>query len=595
MATHYARTVAHIDELLVMIFAYLDDRALSRAACVCKHWSEIALDGLWHEVHDLRRALAVLAPLALKPERAFASTGRPPNAYAFRRPLTPDDWQRFRRYSIRVRRIRHDQRRALTTAELARRHVPLHSKIFDDLSATCPYPDIFPNLQSLIWFSCAPERQHFSLAFMHRRVKHLGLHLYRSEPGSSTGFLHQVCSRCVGVTSLEVRMEAPIRQLEDDALILLRGLCHLQQVSFPLFSITPRILVQLSGLRCLEAISLGHPAQAQPGDRTDVAEFSPIIADDGFVTLRSLAFGAQVPDVTRLLNTALFPAKLTRLHLKSVATASPAVVRDFFCAIQERCISLVNLSLDYIIAPDSALVSPPPPLHERPALATFRPLFRARALRIFEFRWDFALNLSDDDMDEFARSWPSLESLQLNPEPVPEPDGPKLSLRALVPFARHCANLRYLALYVDARTVPDIPPMLRTPRLVPFQRLETFAVGLSIIAKPEPVTLFLSQLLPLGCAVRCGLRWPDAFDLALEHALVPLDVRTEMNTFWMCWTEVAKMLPIATKARLEEKATYADLERKMRALEVSRSEDQRRLSDLEREVVDLRGRTGRTP
>ncbi|KAI0643507.1 hypothetical protein C8Q79DRAFT_915713 [Trametes meyenii] len=595
MATHYARTVGHIDELLVMIFAHLDDRALSRAACVCKHWSEIALDSLWHEVHDLRRALAVLAPLALKPERAFTSTGRPPNAYAFRRPLTPDDWQRFRRYSIRVRRIRHDQRRALTTAELARRHVPLHSKIFDDLSTTCPYPDIFPNLQSLIWFSCAPERQHFSLTFMHRRVKHLGLHLYRS--GSSTGFLHQVCLKCIGVTSLEVRMEVPVRQLEDDVLILLRGLCHLQQVSFPAFSITPRILAQLSVLRCLDAISLGHPAQAQPGDRTDVAEFSPtIIAEDGFVTLRSLAFGAQVPDATRLLNTALFPAKLTRLHLKSVATASPAVVRDFFCAIQKTCTSLVNLSVDYIIAPDSALVSPPPALRDRPTLATFRPLFYARALRIFEFRWDFALNLSDDDMDEFASSWPSLESLQLNPEPVPEPNGPKLSLRALVPFAKHCANLRYLALHVDARTpLQDIPPRMRAQRLAPFQRLETFAVGLSTIAKPEPVTLFLSQLLPLGCAVRCGLRWPDAFDLALEHALVSLDVRTEMSAFWMRWTEVAKMLPITTKARLEEKASFAELERRMHALEVSRTEDRRRLSDLEREVVDLRGRTGRTP
>ncbi len=75
------RSWAHIDELLAMIFSYLDDRALARAACVCKHWSEIALDCLWFEVNDLKRVLSVLAPLTLKPERVAVSTGRLPGAY----------------------------------------------------------------------------------------------------------------------------------------------------------------------------------------------------------------------------------------------------------------------------------------------------------------------------------------------------------------------------------------------------------------------------------------------------------------------------------------------------------------------------------
>ena len=58
----FANSLAHIDELLAMIFAYLDDRALARAACVSKHWSEIALNFLWFEVNDLKRVLTVLAP-----------------------------------------------------------------------------------------------------------------------------------------------------------------------------------------------------------------------------------------------------------------------------------------------------------------------------------------------------------------------------------------------------------------------------------------------------------------------------------------------------------------------------------------------------
>ncbi|KAI0350796.1 hypothetical protein OH77DRAFT_1498896 [Trametes cingulata] len=595
MATHYGRTVGHIDELLVMIFSYLDARALSRTACVCKHWSEIALDCLWNEVTDLRRALTVLAPLSLRQERASSSSGRAPSAYAFKRPLTADDWQRFQRYSHRVRRLRHDQRQVRSSTEKAKRHVPLHPKVFDELSATCPYPDIFPNLHSLTWFSCAASRQHLSLTFMHRRVKHLGLHMYRSEPHSLTAFLQQVCSRCVGVTSLELRLAEPMRHLEDDVIVLLRGFYQLQHLSLPIFSLTPRVLAELSTLKHVVAITVGHPAQAEPGDRRDVADFSPTIPEDGFITLRSLAFAAQLQDATRVLTTTLFPARLTRLHIKTVSIATPIALYEFFCIVKDKCISLVDLSVDYIISPDSSIASPPPPLQDRPSITTFRPLFSARSVRVFELRWDYALNLSDEDVEEFASSWPSLESLQLHPEPVPEPDGPRLSLRALIPFARHCPNLRYLALHIDASQPPELPHLPCPSGIVPFSRLETLAVGLSAITKIEPVTLFLSQLLPLGCPVSCGLRWPDAFDLALEHALVPLEVRTEMSTFWMRWTEVAKLLPIATKARLEEKARFAALERQMQALEVSRSEDRRRLTHLEREVEDLRYRTGWTP
>ncbi|KAH9850862.1 hypothetical protein C2E23DRAFT_886920 [Lenzites betulinus] len=595
MDTHYARTVGHIDELLVMIFSHLDDRALTRVACVCKHWSDIALDSLWHEVTDLRRALAVLAPLALRPERASASGSRPPNAYAFKRPPTADDWRRFQRYSLRVRRLRHDQRHVRTSTERAKRHVPLHPKVFDDLSTTCPYPDIFPNLQSLTWFACTPQRQHFSLIFMHRRVRHLGLHMYRSEPNALTAFLSDICTRCSGVTSLDLKLEEPMRQFEDDVVLLLRGLPQVTQVSLPIFSLTPRVLVELSRLRHVVSIAFGHPAQAQPGDRRDVSDFTPTIPEEGFVTLRSLAFSARLPDAARLLSTAQWPTRLTSLHIKNIAITTPAALRDFFCAVRDRCTSLVDLSVDYIIAPDSSLTSPPPHPHERPTLATFRPLFSARSIRVFEFRWDYALNLTDSDIEEFASGWPCLESLQLNPQPVPDPDGPRLTLHALVPFARHCPNLRRLALHMDAREPPGDFAAPRPAATVRFARLETLAVGLSAIARAEPVTLFLSQLLPLGCAVSSGLRWPDAFDLALEHARVPLEVRTEMAAFWMRWTEVARLLPIATTARLEEKARFSVLEREMRALELSRCEDRRRLTHLEREVQDLRGRTGSTP
>lgn len=53
----------HINELLTLIFSFLDDKSVSRAARVCKQWSDVALDALWHIVQDIRNLLGLLAPL----------------------------------------------------------------------------------------------------------------------------------------------------------------------------------------------------------------------------------------------------------------------------------------------------------------------------------------------------------------------------------------------------------------------------------------------------------------------------------------------------------------------------------------------------
>ncbi|EJF61956.1 hypothetical protein DICSQDRAFT_58994 [Dichomitus squalens LYAD-421 SS1] len=595
MDRNHRRSLGHIDELLTMMFSYLDDRDLARAACVCKHWAELALDALWSEVNDLRRVLTVLAPLAFKTERVPASTARIPGAYVFKRPLVPADWQRFQRYSGRVRSLRHDQRHARNAMEKSKRPTLLHPKVFADLTTTCPTDDIFPNLQSLVWYACAPERQRLCLAFVHRRVKHLGLHLYRSEPSSLTDYVRQVCARCKDLTVLDLSLAGPMRQLEEEVSILIRGFPRLRKISLPIYCLTSRLFNELSILQQLDTISLGDPARAEPGDRADVTHLVPAFSNDAFPVLRSLSFSAQVADATHSIRSSLFPAHLTELHLKSVVIATPEALRELFIAIRDRCTSLVELSVDYIIAPDSPLLSPPPPLSERPSLECFRPLFSARSLRAFELRWDYALNLADNDIDELASSWPSLESLQLNAEPVPEANGPCLTLRSLLPFARNCPNLRHLGLHVDATTVPSFHQHPHSQDLPRFRCLQTFAVGLSAIARAETVTLFLSQILPLDCSVCCGLRWPDAFDIAMEHALIPVSLRAEMSACWVRWIEVSKLLPITTKARMEEKARIEGLEKQMAVLEMSRREDRQRLSSLEREVQDLRGRTGRTP
>ncbi|KAH9940137.1 uncharacterized protein BXZ73DRAFT_43041 [Epithele typhae] len=631
-------SLAHIDELVVMIFAYLEPRHLVSAAAVCRHWSDLALDNLWSEIRDLKRVVTVLAPLVLRKRRS-QSADKLPSTYVFKRPLTAADWHRFQRYSGRVRRLRHDQRYiASTRTTLPRQHIPLNAQVYDDLVATCPTPEIFPNVQHIEWMPYSADRQLLVLPFLHRRIKHLSLYLYCSDRVPLPHFLRQTAERCSGLSSLELSFHQPVRSYENDVPNLLQGLQHLQHITVPVYCLTPRLFSNIAAFRHLERISLRDPSAVSTGDRLDVGHPLPVLPRDSFPALRSLSIAAQIPHATQFLHANHFPAQLTELDLKAVATVPPHTLHELFAAVRDRCPHLAQLSLDFIIEPSMPLSWPPPPATARPTPATFAPLLASRHLREFRFRWDYALNLADADADALARGWAALEVLELHPEPVPEDAPPRLTLLALVPFARHCPRLRHLALNLDARLPPprtagappprphtspssdsddstpssSSAPVSRAPSspssssssfpsssaaalddLPRFASLTSLAVGLSPIGPAPPVALLLSHVLPPGCAVRAGLRWPDAVDAGLERARVPPALRVAGAAGWRAWGDVATLLPVATAARMEERARAGALVRRLREMQVERREERRRLSWLEREVRGLRLSSGR--
>ena len=189
-----------------------------------------------------------------------------------------------------------------------------------------------------------------------------------------------------------------------------------------------------------------------------------------------------------------------------------------------------------------------------------------------------------------ASSWPSIEVLLLNCQPIPELIRPALTLRALVPFARFCPHLRELGLYIDADAVPL--SKLNLP-LIPFKSLEVLSVGASSCSYVEPVALFLSKLCPLSCRIISGVRWPDAYGIALDRAGIYDERRVRLTEFWVRWNDVSKVLPLAIKARTEEKDRMAILQREMEAMSLSRQKEKERVDRLESELRDLRYRAGR--
>ena len=65
--------VLRIPELLQMIFGIVDLPSNTVNARVCKQWSDIALDILWREVHELYILFSILAPLKKTVEESYVS------------------------------------------------------------------------------------------------------------------------------------------------------------------------------------------------------------------------------------------------------------------------------------------------------------------------------------------------------------------------------------------------------------------------------------------------------------------------------------------------------------------------------------------
>ncbi|THH29009.1 hypothetical protein EUX98_g5182 [Antrodiella citrinella] len=484
------------------------------------------------------------------------------------------DWATFSRYALRIRLLHHDESKRKYIDESA----------WNDILHTKPHGDLLPNLQSLLWHAVHADRQHWSLLFMHAKVRYLSLQIHRS-PGTPT-YIATLLERVSGLTELELRSDSPIRDVESDILPLLH--CPtLRRVVVPLYFLTTAFMTQLSRCPDLHDIQLSRPVEQGTGDRTDVLSFRPTLEEHAFPVLERLAFSAHVLHAIHFLAAPFAPKQISFLYLNVIAVDAPLVVRDFFSTIAAECKSLIELHVDFVICPGAPMIYPPPPLVDRPTLDTFRPLLSCARLKRFEFRWDYQMNVTQADMEELASSWPALETLLLNCQPIPENTPPLLTLEALIPFAQHCPHLRELGLYLDAQ---DIPPALSYPSPRPlssFRSLQKLSVGASCIAQVEPVALFLSQLCPLGCQIVSGVRWPDAYGIALDQLGILDHRRLQMTEWWVRWMEMAKVLPLVTKARLEEKIRIAALREKMETLALHRTE-QGGASQIQHELDNIR-------
>ncbi|KNZ81377.1 hypothetical protein J132_00962 [Termitomyces sp. J132] len=525
MTTYGSSTVSRvlaIPELLFMIFQFLDDASNASNVRVSKRWSEIALDVLWKEVLNLHHLFSLLAPL-----EQSGST------YKFIRLLESSDWLRFERYRRRVRRLIHSSSQ---TKQI------LHHSVFDDVARSRTSLDILPNMHTFHWDDSLAH----SVIFMHKNVKSFALSLPKDNSIRSsifTRFFEDIVTRMPKISSIDLRFEFPVKLIEGDVIRLLSNLPNLDRITLPRFCLTTKIAETASRLGKLQTLEYQYHRYQGRGDPADIVDFRPKLTEVSFPSLFDFSTTIAFEDAIKFLTIPFSPSNLTIIYLDSPTTETPTTLSALLNAIPEACPLLKSLTLTSALFNDMELTSAPEK-EDCVNIDTLRPLLKCPKLTSFEIEHHYPLHLELSDIEEIATSWPGVETLVLNPQPTYLEDS-NLTLRALLPFARHCSKLQRLGLFMDATTI-DFPAAESTSvyQLPTFRSLHCLTVGVSLIQEDGAVALFLSQICPLHCEIEKGVTWENPVSQELADKL---ELRLKK------WEKVEELLPLLTKLRIEER------------------------------------------
>ncbi|KDQ27154.1 hypothetical protein PLEOSDRAFT_1106042 [Pleurotus ostreatus PC15] len=433
-----------IPELLRRVFELSTDHSNRSNALVCKGWCEEALSVVWSDVHA-RRLFGLLTPMRLEDFE-----------WCFSRDLEEGDWDRFERYSWRVRSLRF-----ATCPPLKFRQ-----SVFNEIALGRRRVDFLPNLVAVY---APPSNTSVFPLFAHASVRILEIHLEFG--GRNVGLLSSRMRNIERFTCV-IPHDSSWSGISS-ALKHLRSLKELTISSGCLDLDTFHTLAWLPELRSIKTSKMSSETSA-------TIKGSKVFPPSPFPSLKELDVHLDFPTAIEWLPIAGHSRSLRSLKIQSSSEESGADYLHLTNLVGTLCTGLESLELARAGVGSSANAVPP---EKRCGVETLTKLKSLR-LGVFDAR-------SFLELERMLEPLAMLETLSITG------GYHKTPLYHLAVIARHCKKLNHLSLDID--TTPR--PVKTSPD--PFDAIQTLHVGSAPMLDWELVHVghFLSRVLPLRCTI----------------------------------------------------------------------------------------------
>ncbi|KAF8055237.1 hypothetical protein FPV67DRAFT_1789232 [Lyophyllum atratum] len=471
-------------------------------------FTEAALDALWCEQPSLAYLIQVMPDdlwtITIEPE-LFSGTDGVMRTLEFNRPLEDTDWSRFDYYSHRIRSLgrtllRRQPDPGETGFESHNSHRPpdVDASVFKSFNLHRPFDSLLPNLYEFHLNLADPSTLR-CLPFMPAvlfssgaKLEALVLDIPHRLPDDFPSFLSSISYTCTDIRVLKVQLLssiAPILFMPSHSIMLIPFICelnNLRSLTIPgEWTVTPDLIYHLGSLTGLSYCGDIFIDSSMTG-----LQIRRLFTSDSgrFSELRHLylrtSTAEQAVDVMQSLQLPLEHLAIEFGEPKfQPPTSVPRLIESF---VNHNCISsLTTLFLRFSrplmheIAPDSLCNN-------------FMPLFLLKALRVLYLEFERNSPFNNDWLAEAAMAWPHLSRLMLF-SAVNEP--PVVTLAGLFPLIRHCPQLSYLCLTLDAKPFGrDQDVLLSGICNRKLTRLGTLPI--SLITNPEGVFQCLQLMFP---------------------------------------------------------------------------------------------------
>ncbi|KAJ7440343.1 hypothetical protein B0H11DRAFT_2099928, partial [Mycena galericulata] len=524
-----------IPEIVALIFAELKGpcsirtgghrRDFAALARTCKSFQGPALDLLWSEQNTLTNVLRCL------PRHLWEEKGD--GQLRFLDGIKAADWEIPLSYSRRVQKLSLIW---FSSVPSGYPHFPT-ADVLHTVATYLPPGYLFPNIRDVSWNP--PEDSLFPYIGLFLGPKITAARLAFSRNTSNVSLLPQLALPYPAIESLVINSVVEnselFRRTASRTVLLLKNIQTLW-----LDKLDRDALEYLSQLPDLGTLILDLP------DLQDLGPRSPRMrsVERPFPALRTLKFfNTTIEFALEFLD--FWPVCFLRdFYIGTEVPATKFITGQIYVTVARQISPATLETLHIQHAEDGEMPTPPAArvadyVVGGPEIA---PLFYFRNLTELTLEAPVGFDIDDTTALDMASAWPNLKQFRLgSATDLWYPS--RMTLHGLCAFAKHCRNLRSLAISMDATTVPSPDAQISQSALLHLD------VGPSSIVDPPTVTRFMSSLFPSLRTIKTlnDWRWQEEEPLQGEEEQEALE-----RGYYAKWKQVEGFVPMVAAVRREE-------------------------------------------